>query len=463
MSLTLWQQCLACLKDDLPKTEFRIWIRPLQAEINNNTLALYAPNRFVLDWVRDKYIHHINTLLKNFGGVNVPLLLFKVGRKSSYHIANEPDITSIRTITSQIRSPSFMSSTRWCHVATFSDVSYQSNVNARYKFENFVDGQSNQLAHIVAQQVADHPGETYNPLFLYGGTGLGKTHLLHAVGNGILAKKSNETVVYMRSERLVKDIAKALQSNAIEKFNCYYRSVKALLIDDIQFFANKERPQEEFFHTFNALLEGNQQIILTSDRYPREINGVEDRLKSRFGWGLTVAIKPPELETRVAILTKKAYENNILLPREVACFIATRLRSNIGELEGALNRIIANSRVTGRSITMDFVQEVLRDLLVLQNQLITINFIQKTVAQYYKIQVVDLLSKRRSRSVTRPRQMAMAITKKLTNHSFPEIGNAFGGRDHTTVLHACRKIEQLHKESKDIQEDFSTLIKILSS
>ena len=292
---------------------------------------------------------------------------------------------------------------------------------------------------------------------------LGKTHLLHAVGNGIVARKPNAKVVYMHSERFVQDMVKALQNNAIEEFKRYYRSVDALLIDDIQFFANKERSQEEFFHTFNALLEGNQQIILTSDRYPKEINGVEDRLKSRFGWGLTVAIEPPELETRVAILMKKADENDIRLPGEVAFFIAKRLRSNVRELEGALNRVIANANFTGRAITIDFVREALRDLLALQEKLVTIDNIQKTVAEYYKIKVADLLSKRRSRSVARPRQMAMALAKELTNHSLPEIGDAFGGRDHTTVLHACRKIEQLREESHDIKEDFSNLIRTLSS
>ena len=287
--------------------------------------------------------------------------------------------------------------------------------------------------------------------------------MLFRSGNGIVARKPNAKVVYMHSERFVQDMVKALQNNAIEEFKRYYRSVDALLIDDIQFFANKERSQEEFFHTFNALLEGNQQIILTSDRYPKEINGVEDRLKSRFGWGLTVAIEPPELETRVAILMKKADENDIRLPGEVAFFIAKRLRSNVRELEGALNRVIANANFTGRAITIDFVREALRDLLALQEKLVTIDNIQKTVAEYYKIKVADLLSKRRSRSVARPRQMAMALAKELTNHSLPEIGDAFGGRDHTTVLHACRKIEQLREESHDIKEDFSNLIRTLSS
>jgi chromosomal replication initiator protein len=463
VSLSLWQQCLARLQDELPATEFSMWIRPLQAELSDNTLALYAPNRFVLDWVRDKYLNNINGLLNDFCGSDVPLLRFEVGSKPMTHAVTETIIAnnvSTRTAPVIRAAPSRPS---WDSSAAQPELSYRSNVNPKHNFDNFVEGKSNQLARAAARQVADNPGGAYNPLFLYGGTGLGKTHLLHAVGNGIIARKANAKVVYMHSERFVQDMVKALQNNAIEEFKRYYRSVDALLIDDIQFFANKERSQEEFFHTFNALLEGNQQIILTSDRYPKEINGVEDRLKSRFGWGLTVAIEPPELETRVAILMKKADENDIRLPGEVAFFIAKRLRSNVRELEGALNRVIANANFTGRAITIDFVREALRDLLALQEKLVTIDNIQKTVAEYYKIKVADLLSKRRSRSVARPRQMAMALAKELTNHSLPEIGDAFGGRDHTTVLHACRKIEQLREESHDIKEDFSNLIRTLSS
>ncbi|MEX6027514.1 chromosomal replication initiator protein DnaA, partial [Providencia huaxiensis] len=463
VSLSLWQQCLARLQDELPATEFSMWIRPLQAELNDNTLALYAPNRFVLDWVRDKYINNINELLNDFCGTDAPALHFEVGNKP---IAIAPAATQART-TNQVpafAAPSAPIKPSWDNSAKVQpEVAYRSNVNPKHTFDNFVEGKSNQLARAAARQVAENPGGAYNPLFLYGGTGLGKTHLLHAVGNSIMEHKANARVVYMHSERFVQDMVKALQNNAIEEFKRYYRSVDALLIDDIQFFANKERSQEEFFHTFNALLEGNQQIILTSDRYPKEINGVEDRLKSRFGWGLTVAIEPPELETRVAILMKKADENEIQLPGEVAFFIAKRLRSNVRELEGALNRVIANANFTGRAITIDFVREALRDLLALQEKLVTIDNIQKTVAEYYKIKVADLLSKRRSRSVARPRQMAMALAKELTNHSLPEIGDAFGGRDHTTVLHACRKIEQLREESHDIKEDFSNLIRTLSS
>ncbi|ELI1841230.1 chromosomal replication initiator protein DnaA [Vibrio fluvialis] len=468
MSSSLWLQCLQQLQEELPAAEFSMWVRPLQAEFNDNTLTLFAPNRFVLDWVRDKYINNINRLLQEFCGHDVPSLRFEVGSRRV--VAPKPAPTrTAADVAAESSAPAQLAQRKPIHktwdddAAAAADIAHRSNVNPKHKFNNFVEGKSNQLGLAAARQVSDNPGAAYNPLFLYGGTGLGKTHLLHAVGNAIVDNNPNAKVVYMHSERFVQDMVKALQNNAIEEFKRYYRSVDALLIDDIQFFANKERSQEEFFHTFNALLEGNQQIILTSDRYPKEINGVEDRLKSRFGWGLTVAIEPPELETRVAILMKKAEDHQIHLPDEVAFFIAKRLRSNVRELEGALNRVIANANFTGRPITIDFVREALRDLLALQEKLVTIDNIQKTVAEYYKIKVADLLSKRRSRSVARPRQLAMALSKELTNHSLPEIGDAFGGRDHTTVLHACRKIEQLREESHDIKEDYSNLIRTLSS
>ncbi|MGR5149367.1 chromosomal replication initiator protein DnaA [Photobacterium alginatilyticum] len=468
MSSSLWLQCLQRLQEELPATEFSMWVRPLQAELNDNTLTLFAPNRFVLDWVRDKYLNNINRLLNEFCGNDVPILRFEVGSRPVTVPPPPQPVASVPVV--EPAAPQMVDDTpprTWepapSPVQPESQSGYRSNVNPKHNFNNFVEGKSNQLGLAACRQVADNPGAAYNPLFLYGGTGLGKTHLLHAVGNAIADRKPNARVVYMHSERFVQDMVKALQNNAIEEFKRYYRSVDALLIDDIQFFANKERSQEEFFHTFNALLEGNQQIILTSDRYPREINGVEDRLKSRFGWGLTVAIEPPELETRVAILMKKAEDHHIRLADEVAFFIAKRLRSNVRELEGALNRVIANANFTGRAITIDFVREALRDLLALQEKLVTIDNIQKTVAEYYKIKMADMLSKRRSRSVARPRQMAMALAKELTNHSLPEIGDAFGGRDHTTVLHACRKIEQLREESHDIKEDYSNLIRTLSS
>ncbi|WP_409995578.1 chromosomal replication initiator protein DnaA [Ferrimonas balearica] len=456
MSLPVWQQCVDRLREELPAQQFSMWIRPLQAELMGNTLVLYAPNRFVLDWVRDKYLNSITAFLSETLGDQAPSLQFDIGSKPE--VRPKVDIGTQRPVTAAAPAAPVRT-----EAPASPSQGTRSNINPNYQFDNFVEGKSNQLARAAASQVADNPGGAYNPLFLYGGTGLGKTHLLHAVGNGIINKKPNAKVVYMHSERFVQDMVKALQNNAIAEFKRYYRSVDALLIDDIQFFANKDRSQEEFFHTFNALLEGNHQIILTSDRYPKEIDGVEDRLKSRFGWGLTVAIEPPELETRVAILMRKAEESSIHLPDEVAFFIAKRLRSNVRELEGALNRVIANANFTGRPITIDFVREALRDLLALQEKLVTIDNIQKTVAEYYKIKVADLLSKRRSRSVARPRQVAMALAKELTNHSLPEIGDAFGGRDHTTVLHACRKIEQLREESHDIKEDYANLIRTLSS
>jgi chromosomal replication initiator protein len=337
------------------------------------------------------------------------------------------------------------------------------NLNEDYTFTNFVEGKSNQLARAASMQVAENPGKAYNPLFVYGGVGLGKTHLMHAVGHSIIRRNPAARISYLHSERFVGDRFKELQHNIINEFKKFYRTLDVLLIDDIQFFAGKERSQEEFFHTFNALLEGQQQVIMTCDRYPKEIDGLEERLKSRFGWGLTVCIEPPELETRVAILMQKATQSGVDLPDEVAFFVAKRIRSNVRELEGALRRVMANARFTERAITLDFAREALKDLLALQDKLVTIENIQKTVADYYKIRVADLLSKRRNRSIARPRQMAMALSKELTNHSLPEIGDAFGGRDHTTVLHGCGKIKELREGDRRIEEDFGNLLRTLSS
>ncbi|WVD67399.1 chromosomal replication initiator protein DnaA [Orbus sturtevantii] len=454
----VWQKCLSQLQEELTATEFNLWIRPLQVEKEDDKFYLYAPNRFVQDWVKNKYLAKISLLLSQLLDVESPKILIQVGAPK-----RQNEVIRKIELVAEKEKPLAASEPKWKTKKHDESIVYLSGINPRYTFDSFVEGKSNQLANAAAKQVAENPGKAYNPLFIYGSTGLGKTHLLHSVGNQILQSKSNAKVIYMHSERFVQDMVKALQNNAIEDFKSYYRSVDALLIDDIQFFANKERTQEEFFHTFNTLLEGNQQIILTSDRYPKEIDGVEDRLKSRFGWGLTVAVEPPELETRVAILMKKADENNIRLTEEVAFFIAKRLRSNVRELEGALNRVIANANFTGKSISIDFVKDALKDLLALQEKLITIENIQKTVAEYYKIKVSDLLSKRRSRSVARPRQVAMALAKELTNKSLPEIGDGFGGRDHTTVLHACRKIAELREESNDIKEDYSNLIRTLST
>jgi len=477
--MSIWDQCLDLLKQDLPAQQYNMWIRPLKAQMGDGIITLLAPNRFVLDWVHDKYRDQISQTIAGVShGSDAPTLKLDVVKPTplSFQAPRNEPAPSSHSVSSNshasegamkpVKSPQEDVASPNSHAPVVpipEGVKHKSNINTNYKFNNFVEGKSNQLARAAATQVADNPGGSYNPLFLYGGTGLGKTHLLHAVGNGIMEKKKDAKIVYMHSERFVQDMVKALQNNAIEDFKRFYRSVDALLIDDIQFFANKERSQEEFFHTFNALLEGNQQIILTSDRYPKEIEGVEDRLKSRFGWGLTIAIEPPELETRVAILMRKAAENRIHLPNEVAFFIAKRLRSNVRELEGALNRVIANANFTGQPITIEFVRDALRDLLALQEKLVTVDNIQKTVADYYKIKVSDILSKRRSRIVARPRQMAMALAKELTNHSLPDLGNQFGGRDHTTVLHACRKIEQLREESHDIKEDYKNLIRTLSS
>lgn len=455
--MSLWNKCQERLRQDLAADEFNMWISSLKAQEEGGKLRLYAANRFILDWVKERYLTKISSLLSEYANGDTPELTLLEGKPQVIH--NTPPTTIMpqaqQQVTTEAQTP----------VSTPAPNlnGHKTNINVKLQFDNFVEGKSNQLARAAATQVANNPGGAYNPLFIYGGTGLGKTHLLHAAGNGIIANKKNAKVVYMHSERFVQDMVKALQNNAIETFKRYYRSVDALLIDDIQFFANKERSQEEFFHTFNALLEGNQQIILTSDRYPKEIDGVEDRLKSRFGMGLTITVEPPELETRVAILKRKAQENRIVLPDEVAFFIAKRVPSNVRELEGSLNRVIANANFTGRPITIDFVREALKDLLALHEKLVTIDNIQRTVAEYYKIKVADILSKRRSRSVARPRQMAMSLAKELTNHSLPEIGDSFGGRDHTTVLHACRKIEQLKDESHDIKEDYQNLIRTLSS
>ncbi|MBP8262358.1 MAG: chromosomal replication initiator protein DnaA [Pseudomonas sp.] len=489
MSVELWQQCVELLRDELPAQQFNTWIRPLQVEAEGDQLRVYAPNRFVLDWVNEKYLSRLLELLTERTNGLVPDLSLLIGskRSSAPRVAAPvaaPAVASVDTLTQPASAaangagsepsrasfdPMAGAASQQAPARTERSVQVEgglkhtSYLNRTFTFDNFVEGKSNQLARAAAWQVADNPKHGYNPLFLYGGVGLGKTHLMHAVGNHLLAKNPNAKVVYLHSERFVADMVKALQLNAINEFKRFYRSVDALLIDDIQFFAKKERSQEEFFHTFNALLEGGQQVILTSDRYPKEIEGLEERLKSRFGWGLTVAVEPPELETRVAILMKKADQAKVDLPHDAAFFIAQRIRSNVRELEGALKRVIAHSHFMGRDITIELIRESLKDLLALQDKLVSIDNIQRTVAEYYKIKISDLLSKRRSRSVARPRQVAMALSKELTNHSLPEIGDAFGGRDHTTVLHACRKIAELKESDADIREDYKNLLRTLTT
>ncbi|MEC8901736.1 MAG: chromosomal replication initiator protein DnaA, partial [Pseudomonadota bacterium] len=441
MSLALWQQCLDYLQDELNSQQFNTWIRPLQAEEGeSNELRLLAPNRFVRDWVSDKYAKRISELMRELAPSKPPKVSLTVGSRRAAAPAPQPrelgnpvsaapaqpaspavytpprgDIGDEREI-DQLREesgPSRRGNERQVQVE--GSLKHSSGLNPNFTFDTFVEGKSNQLARAASRQVSENPGGAYNPLFLYGGVGLGKTHLMHAVGNALAGRRENARVVYLHSERFVADMVKALQLNAINDFKRFYRSVDALLIDDIQFFAGKERSQEEFFHTFNALLEGGQQMILTSDRYPKEISGVEERLKSRFGWGLTVAIEPPELETRVAILMKKADQAKVDLPHDAAFFIAQKIRSNVRELEGALKKVIADSHFMGKTITQDFIRESLKDLLALQDKQVGVDNIQRTVAEYYKIKVADLLSKRRSRSVARPRQVAMALAKELTN------------------------------------------------
>ncbi|MEH6648812.1 MAG: chromosomal replication initiator protein DnaA [Motiliproteus sp.] len=495
MIVQLWQVCLGALEQEFPSQQFNTWIRPLKAESGEDAqLRLLAPNRFVKDWVSDKYLNRIKELLREHGGEQIREVVLEVAGAGirpatpSVHRLSatgseplqsvlKPSKKTVTTRTSAAgvavpqqaellpaQSDIFSPANRGTRkVDVEGGIRHQTHLNKLFTFETFVQGKSNQLALAAAQQVAENPGSSYNPLFIYGGVGLGKTHLMHAVGAAMLSRNPNAKIVYLHSERFVADMVKALQLNAINEFKRFYRSVDALLIDDIQFFANKDRSQEEFFHTFNALLEGGQQMILTCDRYPKEIDGLEDRLKSRFGWGLTVAVEPPELETRVAILMKKAEEARIRLPHDAAFFIAQKIRSNVRELEGALKRVIANAHFTGSKITTEFIRESLKDLLALQDRLVSIDNIQRMVAEYYKIKVADLHSKRRSRSVARPRQVAMALSKELTNHSLPEIGNAYGGRDHTTVLHACRKVAQLRETDTDIREDYKNLLRSLSS
>ncbi|WP_323813498.1 chromosomal replication initiator protein DnaA [Cellvibrio sp. NN19] len=543
MLQSIWKLCAASLQDELPSQQFNTWIRPLQIDESASPLELrlLAPNRFICDWVSEKFLNRIRELASHYhqdnnlqvavGVAPRPAAGFQMNAMASnanninsvqrqsvvapaprYEGPVEPIIQPVRDIreasltfgsqspsldaddTSDLYTPiasaptaanrivipaksseyddkiqessteaSFDSGRSAPDIQVEGGLKHSNYLNVSSTFATFVEGKSNQLGLAAARQVAENPGGAYNPLFIYGGVGLGKTHLMQAVGNAMVARNPNAKVVYLHSERFVADMVKALQLNAINDFKRYYRSMDALLIDDIQFFAGKERSQEEFFHTFNSLLEGGRQIILTCDRFPKEINGLEERLKSRFGWGLTVAVEPPELETRVAILMKKAEQVNIELPHDAAFFIAQRIRANVRDLEGALKRVIASANFTGRSIDVELVREALKDLLALQDKQVGIDNIQRVVCEYYKIKMNDMISKRRSRSVARPRQVAMALAKELTNHSLPEIGEAFGGRDHTTVLHACRKIKELQEETADIREDMKNLLRSLTT
>jgi chromosomal replication initiator protein len=446
---SLWNRCLRVLEGELPEQQFNTWVRPLQAVERDGELKLLAPNRYVIEWLGQNLLPRIKELILAFAEGLAPEVALDVGTRAG---AMPVPVTVLRDDGSGAAAAR----------RKLAPVVLGSRINAEFTFDSFVEGKSNQLAKAAAIQVAGNPGRAYNPLFIYGGVGLGKTHLMHAVANKLKERNAEARLAYVHSERFVGDMVRALQHNTINDFKAAYRSLDCLMIDDIQFFAGKDRSQEEFFHTFNALLESQQQVILTCDRYPKEVDGLEERLKSRFGWGLTVAIEPPELETCVAILMSKAAMTHVDLPEEVAFFIAKRIRSNVRELEGALRRVVATSNFTGRPITLEFAKEALRDLLALQEKLVTIENIQKTVAEYYKIRIADLLSKRRSRSIARPRQVAMALAKELTNHSLPEIGDAFGGRDHTTVLHACRRVKELRETDRRIGEDYLNLLRTLA-
>lgn len=480
---SLWLQCTSRLQGELTAQIFSTWIRPLQASSHGKDLVLYAPNAYVLEWVQEKYHELIYDYMSELSQQNLGQIVYKIGSVSDEQIAvvaaTQTVVSKSQPVSSSIQSDiqkKFTNQKTAAQKKNKSQVGKQNKLNAqdmpltlvhsnldpRLQFSNFVEGPSNQFGRASALQVAENPGTAYNPLFIYGGTGLGKTHLLHAVGNAIIEKDRSLKVHYLRAERFVQDMVSAMRNKKLDEFKNSYRSVDALLIDDIQFLVNKEHFQDEFFHTFNWLLEGKQQVILTCDVYPKDIKGIDDRLKSRFAWGLIAEIEPPDQPTRVAILQTKADEKGIKLPSEVAFFIAERLRSNVRELEGALNRIAANANLTGRPVTIDFVKESLRDLLMSYERLITLDNIQKVVANYYNIKISDLLSKRRTRSITRPRQLAMALSKELTNHSLPEIGEAFGGRDHTTVLHACNKVKELCEEDPDIEQDYKNLYRTLS-
>lgn len=435
-----WQRCLDRFSKELTPQQFNTWIKPLQAEGGEAGVRLLAPNRFVQQWVKDKFLGRIQEWAETELGrpVNIEVVLGQA----------------------EARAPAFAPENK-----SFSPPKPgregHSGLNPAFTFANFVTGKANQLARAAALQVAENPGSAYNPLFVYGGVGLGKTHLIQAIGNLVLEHNRHAKISYIHAERYVSDVVRAYQHKSFNDFKRYYHSLDLLLIDDIQFFAGKSRTQEEFFYAFNALIEAHKQVIITCDTYPKEMQGIEDRLVSRFGWGLTVAIEPPELEMRVAILLKKAEGEKVALGEDVAFFIAKQIQSNVRELEGALKRVVAYSRFTGHPITVDLAKEALKDLLAVQTRQISIENIQKTVADYYKIKVAEMYSKKRSRVVARPRQIAMALAKELTQLSLPDIGDAFGGRDHTTVLHACRRIEELRSQDPTLNRDFALLMQTL--
>lgn len=450
-----WEDCLDRLQAELPATQFNIWIQPLRPNLDGKRLRLLAPNRYIRDWVAERYLNRISELVREISAGELASVDLGVS-DTPVVLSPVPAVHRFPGETPAVRRPTVA-------VSAPAGLRHTSVLEVQYTFDNFVEGKSNALALAAARQVAENPGGAYNPLFIYGGSGLGKTHLMHAIGNALTATNPDTKVVYLRSETFVSYMVKAIELNAMADFQKYFRSQDVLLIDDIQFLAKKDRSQEEFFHTFNALFEGGQQMIFTSDRYPREISGLEERLKSRFGWGLPVAVEPPELETRAAILMRKAAQAGVELPQDSALFMAQKIRANVRDLEGALTRVIASAKFTHRPLDVGLVRESLKDLLAVHDRMISLDNIQRTVAEYYKIRVADLSSKRRNRSIARPRQVAMALAKELTSHSLPEIGDSFGGRDHTTVLHACRKIEELKETTSDIREDYNNLLRLLTT
>ncbi len=432
-----WHACLERFKSELTAQQFNTWIKPLRLEMTGDSYAIVTPSPFVMLWIRDRFLPRIEQLAEEFFGEPVSFELVSADISAPGPKAPAPQAQAKQAIREQSR------------------------LNKTFTFDNFVTGKANQLARAAAIQIAENPGMAYNPLFIYGGVGLGKTHLIQAIGNLVQDRHPDAKIRYTHAEQYVSDVVKAYRHKAFDDFKQYYHSLDLLLIDDIQFFSGKARTQEEFFYAFNALVDAHKQVIITCDTYPKEISGVEDRLISRFGWGLTVAVEPPELEMRVAILLKKAELENTALEESVAFFIAKHIRSNIRELEGALKRVSAYCRFSGHAVTLELAKEALKDLLAVQNRQVSIENIQKTVADYYKIKVAEMYSKKRTRVLARPRQMAMALTKELTQLSLPDIGDAFGGRDHTTVLHACRKIVELKSTNPDIAREFNTLLQIL--
>lgn len=437
--MNVWSQCLQRLEKEFPTDDVHTWLKPLQANRNGEALHLYAPNAFVVEQVQDQYLARIQELATHFAGQPMDVRI-QVGSHQ------KPAATSKAAPAAKKRV----------------DSDFVGNVDPHYTFENFVVGKCNQLGHAAALQVAKSPGKAYNPLLLYGSTGLGKTHLMYAAGNYMRAQNPGMRVLYLRSEQFFNTMMRALTEKNMAQFKKQFQQVDALLIDDIQFFAGKNTTQEEFFHTFNTLVDGKQQIILTCDRYPREVENLEPRLKSRLGWGLSAVLEPPDDETRATILLDKAQRRGIELPTDVAWQIAKRLHSSVRDLEGALNTLAARANFTGRAISLEFAQETLRDLMRAQASVISLSNIQKTVADYYQLQLKDLLSERRTRSLARPRQLAMALAKELTEHSLPEIGAAFGNRDHTTVLHGCRVILGLRESDGKIREDWDKLVRKLT-